>query len=293
MRDAVATLLRRLSPRHRNWQRLLDSCAVDPDRLARPLEDLGGSDFLICGHSRSGSALLTAALWQPPRLVTVMEPWDCFRLVPADLVRSLRREIESSGTLSRGRLDIAAIAADRRVRWCRDGEKPVTVRVEDGYFLGVKMPAFWRYLDLLPRTKFLVCLRDPVEVVNSFGAVGGRLGQGQDYDIPFNRAMNRRLRAASGDPLVRRVLLFDYVAERLLPHLGRDRVHVVRYERWRSDPAGQMAAIGAFLGRPLSPPSVDIVEPTSPRPAPEVIAAVARHCSTAERLGYDLGRWLA
>jgi hypothetical protein len=222
-----------------------------------------------------------------------MEPWDCFRLLPADLARSLRREIESSGTLSRGRLDVAALASERLVHWCRDGELPVPLGVEAGYGLGVKMPAFWRYLDLLPRTKFLVCLRDPVEVVSSFGAVGGRLAKGQDYDIPFNREMNRRLRLATDDLLLRRVLLFDYVAERLLPHLGRVLVHVVRYERWRSDPAGQMAGIGAFLGRALAPPPVDIVHPTGPRPAPEVIAAVARHCATAERLGYDLARWTA
>jgi hypothetical protein len=222
-----------------------------------------------------------------------MEPWDCFRLLPADLVRSLRAEVETTGQFSRGRLDIPAIAAERRVRWCRDGEKPVAVRMDEDCLLGVKMPAFWRYLDLLPRTKFLVCLRDPVEVVSSFGSVGGRLAQGQDYDIPFNREMNRLLSLVTDDPLIRRVLLFDFVAERILPLLGSDRVHVVRYERWRSDPAGQMEAVGAFLGRALQPPPVDIVAPTSPRPAPEVIAAVRRYCTTAERLGYDLGRWSA
>ena len=85
----------------------------------------------------------------------------------------------------------------------------------------MKFPAFWRYLDLLPDTRFLVCLRNAVEVVRSYAHTGGRLQQGLDYDVPFNREMNEHLLAQTDDLAVRRVLLYDYIHQRMLPHLHR------------------------------------------------------------------------
>jgi len=69
--DTARAAARRLSPRHRRWRRLLDSLTLDPDHLPRPVEAPGTRDFVICGCPRTGTALLTAMLFQPPRVVTV------------------------------------------------------------------------------------------------------------------------------------------------------------------------------------------------------------------------------
>lgn len=288
----VARLGRVVSPRHRRWRRLLSSCTIDPDSLPRPLTPLGPRDVIICGHSRSGTALVTAALWQPPTMVTVMEPWDSYRLRPADLFESFRAELAATGTLTRGRLDVDALERSRSVRWQRDGERSFPVSFDDDTTLAIKMPAFWRYLDLLPETRFVVCLRDPLEVISSYERVGGRLAEGLDYHIPFNRAMNEALTESTDDALIRRIAMFDYVGERLVPHLGRSNVHVVRYENWSADPDGQMEALSAFLGVELEALRVDIRNSETPVADPRTAALVAELCRTARTLGYDPGRWL-
>lgn len=289
--NAVAGLARRLSPRHRRWRRLLDSCTLDPDALPRPLAPPGPRDVMICGHSRSGTALVTAALWQPPKVVTVMEPWDAFRLAPAELFDSFRSELATTGVLSRGRLDIDALERQRAVRWQRDGERSFPVSFDDETILAIKMPAFWRYLDLLPETRFIVCLRDPLEVISSYGRVGGRLAEGLDYDIAFNRAMNDTLLGSTDDDLTRRIGMFDYVGERLIPHLGRPNVHVVRYENWATDAEGQLSALGAFLEVGLGPLPVDLRRSETPTADRRTTVTVAEHCRTAKALGYDPAMW--
>jgi len=283
--DAARAAATRLSPRHRRWRRLLDSLTLDPDRLPRPVEAPTRRDFIICGCPRTGTALLTAMLFQPPQVVTVMEPWDGMRLPPAELFRSLRAEL-ATGRLGRGRLDLPALERDGTVRWCRDGEIPHPVEAALDHLLGVKWPAFWRYLDLLPETRFLVCLRHPAAVVRSFAAVGGRLGEGLEYDTPFNRAMNDALVAASGDAAVRRVLLYDYVNQRVVPHLGRPNVMAVRFERWFTEPDALVAELASFLGVRLRPDRARIGPNPSDEADDEALAVVRRHCRTAEALGY-------
>ena len=140
-------------------------------------------------------------LFQPPRVVTVMEPWDGMRLPPDELFASLRREV-ATGRLRRGRLDLSALEHDGAVVWCRDGQREHRVDAAPDHLLGVKWPAFWRYLELLPATRFLVCLRDPAATVHSFALVGGRLSEGLDYETPFNRRMNEALTTATPDPVV-------------------------------------------------------------------------------------------
>lgn len=280
--------LRWISPRHRRWRRLLGSLTLDPERLPRPLPGLGARDFIVCGSPRTGTALLTATLFQPPEIVTVMEPWDGMRLPPAALFASLRAEV-ATGHLGRGRLDLAALEREGAVRWCRDGEKPRAVKAAPDHLLGVKWPAFWRYLDLLPDTRFLVCIRHPAAVVASFAHAGGRLGEGLDYDTPFNRVMNDALTAATSDVSVRRVLLYDYINSRVLPHLARPNVLTVRFERWFTEPEAVLAEVSRFLDTDVRPDRVriDPAPAHDPRDA-ETLALLRRHCRTAEALGYSI-----
>jgi hypothetical protein len=215
-----------------------------------------------------------------------MEPWDGLRLPPARLFRSLRDEIEQTGALGRGRLEPLALAG-RSVEWKRDGEVVIPLEVEAGYLLGVKWPGFWRYLDLLSNTRFLVCVRHPVEVIRSFAKTGGRLSQGLEYDVAFHRRMNRELEASTNNPEVRRAMLYEYIASRLLPHLGREQVLTVRYERWGQDPETLLGEVSDFLG--LSPPldlSVDISPPAKNTDDSAAADLIRRYCPSARELGY-------
>ena len=239
----------------------------------------------MCGSPRTGTALLAAMLWQPPRVVCVMEPWDALRQPPAELFESLRAEL-ASGVLRRGRLDVAALEGAGEVRWCGDGECPAPVELEQQFRLGVKLPAFWRYLDLLPTTRFVVCLRSPVEVVASYRGAGGRLAEGLEYEAAFNRALNEELLAATDDPAHRRVLLFDHVHRALLPHLQRPEVHVVRYEQWFEDRDEVLRSLSAFLDVDLSS-ALAVVRPARAEQVTDADReAVRRWCTTAASLGY-------
>jgi hypothetical protein len=284
---AILDLARWALPRHRRWERLLRSLTIEPGVSPPRVDPPGLDDFVICGSSRSGTSLLCAALYQPPACVTVMEPWDAIRLPPAELFRSLRDEI-AGGVVVRGRLDAEALSRGE-VRWGRDGEFPHRIEADAGHLLGIKLPAFWRYLDYLPATKFLVCVRHPVEVVASFEHAGGRLAHGLDYDVAFNRAMNHELRSATDDEELRRVLMYEYVNSRLVPHLDRSNVFVVRYERWFSDRDGLMRDLGGFLGSPLGPGSPVIRPPRTATPDPRLVRLIEEHCPSAAALGYDVG----
>ena len=281
------------SPRARRYRRFLHDLPIDPDALPRPLATPGPRDFIICGSARTGTSLLSATLFRPPEIVTVMEPWDGMRLAPADLFASLRREIDQTGRLGRGRLDVSALTESGAVRWTQDGGSAAPIDVAEEYLLGVKWPVFWRYLDLLPQTKFIVCLRHPVDVINSFAQAGGRVALGLHYDTAFNREMNSYLSAATDDVALRRIMLFDYIHERIIPHLDKPNVLAVRYERWFADPRALQDEIGGFLG-------VEIAETPAVIERPIEIALTAREqrliverCRTAAALGYDLSQTVA
>lgn len=291
MKALLRAALAPFSPRHRRWRRLLGSLTLDPDELSLPLAAPPTGDFIVCGAPRTGTTLLAATLFQPPGVVTAMEPWDGLRLPPAELFAAIRREIERTGRLTGSKLDVPALLADGRVEWAAAERRRVAIEGGRGFRLGVKWPAFWRYLPLLPTTRFLVCLRDPGEVVASFRRIGGRLEQGLEYDVAFNRRMNRTLERATRDPAVRRVLLFDYVHARLLPYLERPNVMAVRYERWFSEPETLLAEVSAFLGLPLdrSPARVKDRESSAALPAADA-HLLGELCTTATALGYPLER---
>ena len=215
-----------------------------------------------------------------------MEPWDGMRLAPSPLFDSLRAEA-MSGTIRRGRLDLTTLERTGDVRWGRDGEYVHRVMLGSDFALGVKWPIFWRYLDLLPDTKFLICIRHPAEVIASFERTGGRLAEGLDYDIAFNRVMNDHLRRATGDPAVRRALLYEYVAARIAPHLEDANVLAIRYERWFTDREGILQDIGRFLGLRLGPgyPRIRRAHPT--RSETHLIELIERYCPSAKCLGYE------
>lgn len=284
---SIAEQLKRVGDSVR-WRRLLRSCRLDPDRLAAPLVEPGPSDFIICGIPRSGTSLLAGLLFQPPRVVVCMEPWDGMRLEPEPLFRSIRQEITETGRLSRGRLEPRALAR-RTIEWKRDGEVDVPVQVTPDYLLGVKWPGFWRYLPVLDNTRFLVCVRDPVEVVRSFAKTGGRLEKGLEYDVAFHHRMNQELLDATSSNEIRRVLLFEYMASRIAPHLNRAQVFAVRYERWAQEPESLLREISEFLG--LSPPlemSVDIEVSRPPVNDPETAELVRQYSPAAQALGYPI-----
>jgi hypothetical protein len=277
-----------------SWEALRATLTLDPDELASPLEAPGAADVLICGSSRSGTTLLTAMLFQPPVAVSVMEPWDALRMAPAQLFASLRDELRS-GELRRGHLDVGALRSTGAVVTCTHAEHEAPVALHPEYVLAVKCPALWRYLDRLPDTRFLVCVRDPREVVASCRRSPGRLAEGLDYEVPFNRAMNRSLRDATDDVLLRRVLLYDVVNARILEHVHRPEVLVVRYERWFTERDALLSELGSFLEADLSHPLARIRPPRNRVDEPTAedrreAAVIRAHCRTAEPLGYDLSR---
>jgi len=284
----LRSVRRLLSPDHRRWRRFSETLTLDPGRLPDPLEAPGPNDFLICGSPRTGTSLLCAALFQPPRCITVMEPWDGMRLAPARLFRSLRKEMEETGQLRRGKLDVTTLNRDGGVRWCTEGVCSAPVRCPEDCLVGVKWPAFWRYLELLSATRFIVCLRHPFEVIASYRKAGGSLAEGFDYDIPFNRAMNAELRAGTRDGAIRRIRLYDHINARVLPFLERPNVLAVRYERWFTEPEAVLEELGDFLGADLRGNRARIQPPRQEGQLREEIQLIRAHCTTAERLGYAL-----
>jgi Sulfotransferase family len=284
IRDTAA----RLSPRRRRWERFLRELPLDPNELDSPTEQPSRDDFIICGCPRTGTTLLAAVLFQPPRIVTCMEPWDGMRLPPGQLFGSLRDEVETTRKLTRGRLDLHELRRSGRVRWCPEGDADGDLRVEAPWLLGVKWPGYWRYLGCLPGTRFIVCLRDPYEVIASFKGAGGRVSQGLQYDTRFNRELNRELLGMTRDPALRRVFLFEYVHQRLLPHLTRPEVLVVRYERWFDDRAALLGDISRFLGYPVSAGHVDLRRPRSDGLSRHDRDLIAAHCATATKFGYAI-----
>ena len=287
----IRPIASRLSPARRRWIRFLRGLSLDPDSLERPIAAPGPHDFVICGSPRTGTTLACAALFQPPSVVTVMEPWDGMRLPPAELFAALRAEI-GTGVLRRGRLDVDGLRRDGATKWRPEGESEVELPPMQDYLLGVKWPAYWRYLDLLPETRFIVCLRHPLEVVSSYKMAGGRVGQGLQYDTAFNRELNTALGTATTDAALRRVLLFDYVHERLLPHLDRPNVLTVRYERWFQDLAGLLEDVSTFLGTELTSVPVRLRPPKSRSSlTDEEVELLQRRCRTADALGYPLDQW--
>ena len=266
----------------------MSSLDFDPSDVPGTLEAPGARDFIICGCPRTGTSLLSAQLFQPPSVITVMEPWDGLRMPPAELLRSLRSEIEG-GALSRGRLDVDALREEDRVDWHGEGAKRVTLEADADFRLGVKWPAFWRYLDLLPDTQFLVCLRDPVETVASFKNSGARLAEGLDYDAAFNREMNAYLVETTRDVELRRVLLYEYINSRILAEIDRPNVLVVRYERWFQDANGLLSEISDFLRTPFSSWPVRIRPPDSSDSglSARELGLIREHCRSGVALGYQ------
>ena len=216
-----------------------------------------------------------------------MEPWDGLRMPPAELFASLRKEIRDTGGMSRGKLDLDALRDHGRIRWTSEGSQSMGFDDVGDVVLGVKWPTFWHYLGRLPTVKFLVCIRDPYEVVASFKRVGGRLGQGLEYAVRFNRKMNRELRDMAPTDWERRIFLYEYIASRAMEFSAEPNVMFVRFERWFDDPDGLVKEMSRFLGVEIDPPKIHIRRPSGElsldRRERDRIAEV---CDSARKLGY-------
>lgn len=260
------------------------------DRRALPArpEQPTARDFVICGLPRSGTTLLSAALHQPPEVVTLMEPWDGLVLPPAELFRHVRRRLRDEGTIG-GRIDLDRLVAEGSTAWVDDHPRRVEPPVDpDTVAVGVKWPSYWQLLDLLPDTRFLVCVRDPAEVISSFVGARGALRDGLELDVAFHADLNAGLRVATRRRADRRALLYETIVRGMLPHLDRPNVKLVRFERWQQDPEALLAEVGAFLGVDTSHTHVRI-RPTArevPRLSPRERRAIARLCPSATALGY-------
>lgn len=217
-------------------------------------------------------------------MVPVMEPWDGLRHPLPDLYESLRQEV-LQGKLSRGRLRLDLVEQSGRVVWQRDGEREFAVRANNETLIGLKWPTYWQLLGQLQDTRVLVCVRDPAEVVTSFAKQPGRLSRGLDYDVAFNRQLNKRLLKRYATDADRRVGLYDEVYSRVLQHADDESVFCVRYERWFEEPEALLGEIGEFLLADLSHPMVRIEAPES-RPSHHEASAIRRSSSTAAALGY-------
>jgi hypothetical protein len=228
-------------------------------------------------------------LFQAPRVLTVMEPWLGMRLPPRELFATIRNDIDTTGRLAFGKLDVGELQRKGVVRWVKDGSVTTKVETVDDYLLGIKWPAYWRYVDRLPVTKFLVCVRNPVEVIASFKHTGGRLALGLGYDLAFDRRLNRELVSSTRDLALRRVLLFDTIYSHLIPYMTADNVLPVRYERWFDDPQRLMDEISSFLQSDLGSMPVKIRSPSSrPKLDKSEMRLIVKHCKTANPLGYHI-----
>jgi hypothetical protein len=229
-------------------------------------------------------------LFQPPSVVTVMEPWNGMRMQPAELFGSLRRSLTEKRSLEYGKLDVEALLSKGAVKRVPEGSSKPQLSINPDFKLGVKWPAFWRYLDLLPDTRFLVCVRDPHEVIASFKKEGGRLRLGLEYATPFNKRVNDEMRGATWSPALRRVLLYDYINSCIVRHAGRANVFLVRYERWFEDPEALLLEIGSFLDADVTRPHARIRPPRSASYLAQTDRdLIKKHCTAAAALGYDLG----
>lgn len=283
LRARMMRLASRVSPRHGEWQAILDSCRLDPASVG-PSQTPGDHDVLVGGMPRSGTALLTSMLHRPPESIAVMEPWDALRMPPRDLFASLRREL-AGGTLSRGRLDYSAVA-DGGVGWTRDGERTWPMDYLDSTTVIVKFPTFWQYLDRLPDARFIMCVRHPAATLSSFAATGGRLARGLEYDVRFNHALNQRLEAGSRDSTHRRALLYAEIAAAIIDARDRPNVFVVRYEDWTTRPDELLADLESFVGVDLRPPRIRIGR--SRKEEPSDLGSLKDDLTVAAQLGYDL-----
>ncbi|MEZ4322080.1 MAG: hypothetical protein R3F61_31700 [Myxococcota bacterium] len=118
---------------------------------------------------------------------------------------------------------------------------------------------------------------------------GSRVQEGFDYDTAFNREQNHIVGERAATSALRRIELFDYVHERLLPHLDRPNVFVLRYERWFDDRDRLLAELGGFLGTDLSDCPVRVEKRDGRRVMDnDDREFVLRHSRMAHLLGYSL-----
>lgn len=283
--DVVVPAKRRLS-RLRRENREFDRFVQTLDYVPKPVEEpIGDNDFIICGSPRSGTTLLAAQLFQPTSVVTVVEPWIGLKESPATAFRMVREGL-ADGELRHGRLDVPALRDGRRVRWSDNETSTIVGPATMQTLVGIKWPAWWQYLGRLPDARFIVCVREPGEVISSYRHTGGSLREGLDYPARLNDEFNRTLRRRTRSLAARRALLFETINNEVLRHAGRNKVLIVRYERWFDDRDALGRDLEAFLGIDLGPWPVDITVPNSSGQHQTVAPMTASLRDVCNRLGY-------
>lgn len=284
--DALASLREWVHPDARRFRRFRSSFTLEPGRIPRPLEEIGERDVIICGCPRTGTSLLAGLLFHPPAIVSVVEPWEGLRQPPSGAFRAIRADIEASGRLDHGTMDLPLLVESGRVRRVEEGTGGIAVDVQPDFTLAIKWPTWFQLLPLLERSRFIVCTRDPYDTIASFVAIGGSLRRGLDYDVAFNREVNAQL-ASIRDLAERRVAMYDMINEVVLQHLGRSNVLEVRYERWFSEPTAQWSEIGRFLDMDLPPLGLELRQESKRELLTDADRAAIARSTTAARLGYS------
>lgn len=141
----------------------------------------------------------------------------------------------------------------------------------DSVLFGEKTPTYSyqancaaRIHDLAPEAKLIWIFRDPVK--RAFSNYLHRRKKGQDL-LSFEEAVRTEAARLLRDPFAGYVERSKYIlqVERLLEFYPLDAMHFLLFEDLVKDPAGQLNAIAAFLGRPAFPEPLGEVHSNSTR----------------------------
>jgi Sulfotransferase domain len=208
-------------------------------------------DFFIVGAPKCGTTAMAAYLRQHPQIfIPVAKELFYFG---SDLETWRRRPTRAEY--------LAAFAKAGGVR--RAGE------AFPGYLYSNVAPA--EILDFSPSADILIMLRDPVDMVQSYHAQ--QLFSGLEDIEDLERAVEVEAERAAGRHLppgsppafwlqYSRIAMFADHVERYLDAFGKDRVHVVLYDDFRSDTAAAYGGVVRFLAcDPSYVPDFPVVNP--------------------------------
>ena len=248
-----------LMRRHAGWSELARAKPGSHTQIRSPQQE---RTILITGISRSGTSYLCSlvdafsnavGLNETPELVTALKgphtPWSLpayLRRVRADVLdgKPVRNKVKD------GRV-IADTADDDRL-----GTYQPSVETHDFVIAAKNTFAFLgslgRLRHVMPRARFAICVRNPLDTIASWKASFVHLNQADlsirpvgGLDDPW---LGRRWHAALRDIdamsnlAMRRAMLWRYLAERILEDAGHRHI-LVRYEDLVANPEATLATL--------------------------------------------------